>query len=118
MFYCDNCAKKRSWPAAIFKSYGRCEVCKDLGVCNDVPSTDLPMNPCNEIQISKSEACKIKSFEMEIVDTFMEGHPSIIVVVASEIELIMVRHGFSWQCQLGLCGIAQLLIDHINGTIK
>ena len=42
MFYCDRCAKKRNWPISWSKSCGRCELCGQVAVCNDVPSEDLP----------------------------------------------------------------------------
>ena len=43
MFYCDECAKRNDWPAHKFmlRSYGPCEVCDKVAVCNDVPSRAL-----------------------------------------------------------------------------
>jgi len=42
MFYCNDCAKEKKWPESWFKSFGRCEICKEDKLCNDVPSKDLP----------------------------------------------------------------------------
>lgn len=42
MFYCGSCAKKKNWPSTISRSRGRCEVCGDEAVCNDMPSSKLP----------------------------------------------------------------------------
>lgn len=42
MFFCDECAKKKKWPIGWFKSYGRCEVCREVDECSDVPSKYLP----------------------------------------------------------------------------
>lgn len=43
MFYCDPCRDQRGWPDSIFKSRGKCEVCRTVAVCNDVPSKYLPL---------------------------------------------------------------------------
>jgi hypothetical protein len=44
MFYCDPCAVPRSWPTGtISASVGPCELCGTVGVCNDVPSSLLPL---------------------------------------------------------------------------
>lgn len=45
MFFCEKCRKKRNWPDSIGKSYGRCEVCGQSTLCNDVPSCALPTPP-------------------------------------------------------------------------
>lgn len=38
MFYCNDCAKKRGWIYnAPTQSYGSCELCNQIGNCNDVP---------------------------------------------------------------------------------
>ncbi len=42
MFYCNDCADKRTWPRSWFKSHGTCEICEKVGECNDVPPKDLP----------------------------------------------------------------------------
>jgi hypothetical protein len=42
MFYCDPCADKREWPPSLSRSYGRCEICDEMSVCNDKPSRHLP----------------------------------------------------------------------------
>lgn len=42
MFFCDSCAKKCGWPSSIMKSHGKCEMCENVSVCNDVPSRYLP----------------------------------------------------------------------------
>lgn len=43
MFYCNNCKIKNGWSYSFNESYGKCEVCGIVGVCNDVPSSRLPM---------------------------------------------------------------------------
>lgn len=45
MFYCEDCRKKRSWPASLGRSVGRCEVCEQKAVCFDMPSRLLPLPP-------------------------------------------------------------------------
>lgn len=42
MFYCDPCAGPRGWPISWQHSFGSCEICGQVRVCNDVPSRDLP----------------------------------------------------------------------------
>lgn len=43
MYYCDDCRKKRGWPESFFsKSTGRCELCGNSAVCNDISSSQLP----------------------------------------------------------------------------
>jgi hypothetical protein len=43
MFYCDLCAEKMGYPESMAKSRGPCEVCHKVAVCNDRPSSTLPM---------------------------------------------------------------------------
>lgn len=43
MFYCDKCAEERDYPESFSKSVGRCELCNEKSVCNDVPSSRLPL---------------------------------------------------------------------------
>lgn len=43
MFFCEKCEEKYEWPSSIFKSYGKCEICKEVAECNDVPSKYLPV---------------------------------------------------------------------------
>lgn len=43
MFYCNKCKIKKSWPESLVKSFGTCEVCGEIGDCNDKPS-DLLTN--------------------------------------------------------------------------
>jgi len=44
MFYCDPCARPRGWPTrTLMSSHGRCECCGATAVCNDVPSSLLPL---------------------------------------------------------------------------
>jgi hypothetical protein len=44
MFYCDKCADENKWPRGLFlpKSYGQCELCKEVAECTDTPSKYLP----------------------------------------------------------------------------
>jgi hypothetical protein len=43
MFYCNDCAKKNGYPETIFKSGGKCECCGSKAVCNEMPSSKLPL---------------------------------------------------------------------------
>lgn len=45
MFYCEQCAKKNSWPHEFYmlQSKGPCEVCEKVSACVDVPSYQLPL---------------------------------------------------------------------------
>lgn len=43
MFYCDKCAEEMRWPKSIFKSFGPCEMCDKVAVCNDISSKHLPI---------------------------------------------------------------------------
>lgn len=38
MFYCNECADKKGYPRTYSKSYGMCEVCREVSSCNDLPS--------------------------------------------------------------------------------
>jgi hypothetical protein len=42
MFYCQRCATRHKWPESFSQSYGPCEMCGKVAVCNDVPSSWLP----------------------------------------------------------------------------
>lgn len=42
MFYCNQCAKDKNWPVTIFKSLGKCEICKSIKEYNDKQSKFLP----------------------------------------------------------------------------
>ena len=42
MFYCAKCAGKKGWPQTIFKSVGRCEMCRVEAACSEMPSSMLP----------------------------------------------------------------------------
>lgn len=49
MFYCDKCGLEKGWPKSITKSFGTCELCDEVSVCNDTPSRLLPsVGPKNE----------------------------------------------------------------------
>lgn len=43
MFYCDECAKNRSWPITLYRSVGPCEICGKTDDCNEMKSKDLPI---------------------------------------------------------------------------
>ena len=45
MFYCDACATKNDWPLSSAKSKGACEDCGQSAICNNVPSSRLPIHP-------------------------------------------------------------------------
>lgn len=42
MFYCEDCRKKNDWPESFTRSHGGCEMCGIVGLCYDVPSSQLP----------------------------------------------------------------------------
>jgi len=42
MFYCNDCKIKNDWPESFNESYGKCEICNKMSVCNDVSSSHLP----------------------------------------------------------------------------
>jgi hypothetical protein len=44
MFYCKTCAEKNGWPYEPFMpmSRGKCEMCAEVGLCADRPSSRLP----------------------------------------------------------------------------
>jgi hypothetical protein len=49
MFYCDSCADKNGYPKSMGKSRGRCEICKEPSVCNNIATSLLPPpKPCAE----------------------------------------------------------------------
>ncbi len=41
MFFCDDCEQEYQLPISISRSYGRCEMCGNPGMCYDVPSKYL-----------------------------------------------------------------------------
>jgi len=44
MFYCQDCAEEKGWPTdTMVKSRGKCEICGELAICEDVPSKFLPI---------------------------------------------------------------------------
>lgn len=43
MFYCDPCAEAFGYPESFSKSRGKCECCGNGAICNDRPSSSLPM---------------------------------------------------------------------------
>lgn len=48
MFFCDTCRVKKGWPESLFKSRGPCEVCGHIEICNEVRSSNLPLDNPNE----------------------------------------------------------------------
>lgn len=45
MFYCEPCRVERAWPESLSKSFGLCELCSQERICNDRPSSTLPLPP-------------------------------------------------------------------------
>lgn len=41
MFFCKKCGEAKQWPESMVKSYGRCEVCEEVAICNDIPAGRL-----------------------------------------------------------------------------
>ena len=62
MFYCDTCKDQKDWPMSFSKSHGKCEICGNLAVCNDIPSKYLP--PSKDTSIFN---------ELDYAVTLMEG---------------------------------------------
>lgn len=60
MFYCDECAKRNDWPMNMSGSFGRCEMCGKARLCNDVPSSRLPLLPQCE-HVDGSRRCVLAS---------------------------------------------------------
>ena len=56
MFYCNDCAKEKNYPISGFKSHGKCEICKEVHQCNDVPSKDLPISEKDKCPHKKTVA--------------------------------------------------------------
>ena len=44
MFFCNKCAEENGWNESLCKSYGPCEMCGESALCNDVPSSCLPIS--------------------------------------------------------------------------
>ena len=42
MFYCEPCRVEEEWPNSISQSYGQCELCNNVEVCWNRPSSSLP----------------------------------------------------------------------------
>lgn len=57
MFYCDECAKKNKYPESFSKSKGKCELCGEEKICNDVPCSALPDSPVNKVALNKQQEC-------------------------------------------------------------
>jgi hypothetical protein len=72
MFYCNKCAEEKGYPKSIAKSHGKCELCGNIAVCNDVPSSKLP-EP-NEIEI-KDIHLPVKKGRYPIIDVPANGKP-------------------------------------------
>jgi hypothetical protein len=74
MLYCNKCKENNDWPESVVKSYGSCEICGEVGECNDKKIYDL----ANE---SKSAIDTVKlGQELMII--------SLILIVTSVAELI------------------------------
>jgi len=78
MFICDDCLKKNyENETALSISYGNCEICKRIIVCNDIPSKYLKLknkpeesNPLDQL---KNELSKLNSTEfLNIIQTECE----------------------------------------------
>jgi hypothetical protein len=54
MFYCNSCAKNKTWPITFLKSVGVCEICGSYSYCNDCPSFKLP-NSSPKAEVSNNE---------------------------------------------------------------
>ncbi len=60
MFFCEHCKDSNDWPASVYKSLGKCEVCGTQNVlCNDIPSKYLPVrkkpNTTSEVSSNRSD---------------------------------------------------------------
>lgn len=64
MFYCQACAKKKSWPESLCQSQGPCEVCGKTALCNDVPSKDLPPSERSKALGELATVCGAMAFSL------------------------------------------------------
>lgn len=53
MFYCEGCRVDNDWPRSVRESRCNCEVCKDNGMCYDVPSNQLPRKSVPTVRYTK-----------------------------------------------------------------
>lgn len=55
MFFCDDCKVKKGYPGSFFTSVGKCEICGEVKLCNEVPSSRLSKPPSKEEFVKKNE---------------------------------------------------------------
>lgn len=58
MFYCDPCAKEYNYPETIMRSYGQCEICDKMAVCNSRAAALLPKPKRPKVQDVVTEQAK------------------------------------------------------------
>lgn len=96
MFYCDPCAETLGYPESLSKSRGSCECCGKGAICNDRPSSSLPMP-----RSVKSE----------------EDPKRQLAVKVTDLILGLQAHDFLNQHKENLCqkcGIAGILSTHLS----
>jgi hypothetical protein len=81
MFYCDDCATKRTWPESYCKSFGMCEVCRKPRTCNDTPSRNLP-----DPTPPKVEKVRLADTNLQTMETVYQDGVKVIDVSFSEIR--------------------------------
>jgi hypothetical protein len=56
MFYCEECRKSTGWPERLLhRSWGACEICGRVGICNDVPTSNLVLDLSDALEENKEQ---------------------------------------------------------------
>jgi hypothetical protein len=85
MFYCDSCGLDRHWPTeTLVRSRGRCELCDNTRLCNDVPSAQLP-EP--EAHVEKPKAPKPDHYKVVCISLYNEDLEDLDFMVSRLKEL-------------------------------
>jgi len=75
MFYCDECRVLHNYPESMVKSRGHCEICGELAVCNDVPTSELSSN------------------SIKMLDDFLkvEIPPEVMILLDDGVDVVIAR---------------------------
>lgn len=90
MFYCDDCREKRDWPSSMSKSEGLCELCGNMAICNDVPSSRLPLATVPS-RDRLAQATARPPVRIEISENFLE-----LCGTGALVGAIMKENDFQW----------------------
>lgn len=81
MFICDKCLvreyENRLPSVHTLRSYGRCEICKDNGPCNDIPSSVLVPKELELKQTAPQVASEFAEHIAEAMSILDDSHPII-----------------------------------------